>query len=112
MVTPTFQFLPIDGFSYETSYGLFCAEVVRSPSTISNLNEVHKVEIEFLSECHGYCLIRRLTLWLSQADVERNRGGIYRLIQAWVFADPSAEDYFAYECCVSEALEFDEQTVA
>jgi hypothetical protein len=92
------ELLPIDGFSYETAYGHYVARVVGMPSEILSFHERHKFEIEFRNEDAEFLPVRRLILFLSVEDVERDRAGVYRLIREWMIVDPGAENYFTYEC--------------
>lgn len=102
MQIATQQLLPIDGFTYETAHGCFRARVVEAPAQISNPDAVHKIAVEFVAETDDLRVTRRLVLHLSQRDMERERGGVYRQISEWIYSSPASEQYFAFECRYGE----------
>ncbi len=91
------KLFPIEDYDYETNYGRYRATIKGAPTVISESQAVREIEIEFKNVDLEFCPVRKITLLISPADLKHDSESILCQIMQWLFADPSAKNYFEME---------------
>ncbi|MBI3650512.1 MAG: hypothetical protein HY231_05625 [Acidobacteria bacterium] len=97
MINSINQFLPIDGFIYQTAYGNYVAQIANASDTVVDRHKQHRFDIELINPNHPQFPVRRLAVIAAPAALERHRSAFFRHINSWAFRHQDEDDFLASE---------------